>query len=154
MIIGKDNLLKETLGSFPELFKDYFNDMPGSENEGFIPDALLKKIRRVIITGNGDSYAVSLAAESLGRRVFPDHYALRSLDVSRHFVFPEDDAENTLVIVISVSGNGARAAEAVKRAAVKGCNTLVVTRNPGSRAAKESKYVLKINMSFIFMQES
>ena len=111
MIIGKDNLLKETLGSFPELFKDYFNDMPGSENEGFIPDALLKKIRRVIITGNGDSYAVSLAAESLGRRVFPDHYALRSLDVSRHFVFPEDDAENTLVIVISVSGNGARAAE-------------------------------------------
>ena len=146
MIIGKDNLLKETLGSFPELFKDYFNDMLGSENEGFIPDALLKKIRRVIITGNGDSYAVSLAAESLGRRVFPDHYALRSLDVSRHFVFPEDDAENTLVIVISVSGNGARAAEAVKRAAVKGCNTLVVTRNPGSRAAKESKYVLKINV--------
>ena len=119
MIIGKDNLLKETLGSFPELFKDYFNDMLGSENEGFIPDSLLKKIRRVIITGNGDSYAVSLAAESLGRRVFPDHYALRSLDVSRHFVFPEDDAENTLVIVISVSGNGARAAEAVKSSVLK-----------------------------------
>ena len=81
---------------------------------------VLKNIDRVIITGNGDSYAASLATREINSRMFPnkDYHVLRCVDVSRHYIFPTEHPERTLVIVISVSGGGARVTARVNLAEV------------------------------------
>ena len=113
-----------------------------------IPDEILKNIRHVVVTGNGDSYAASLATKEIGSRMFleADYQVLRCIDVSRHHVFSPEHPEQTLVVVISVSGGGSRVIEAMKRAAAKGCITLAITGNPKSGLAQEAGHVLQIEI--------
>lgn len=145
-VIGRDNNVKSGFGTYPDFVKRLLESLTDDTIRNAIPDDVLKNIERVVITGNGDSYAAALATREFGSRMFlnRDYHALRCIDVSRHYVFPTISPERTLVIVISVSGGGARATEAMRRAARKGCTTLAITSNPDSRMAKEAKYILKI----------
>lgn len=147
-VIGRDNQVKNGFLHFPAFLQALLGELTDEAIAKAIPDEKIKKIKRVIITGNGDSYAACLATKEFNSRMFHnlEYQALRCIDVSRHHVFPTQDPEATLVIVISVSGGGARVTEAMRRAALKGCTTLAVTGNPDSPMAKEAEHVLTIRI--------
>lgn len=147
-VIGRDNQAKHGFLNFASFLDELVGSLTEENLSRAIPDAVLKKIRHVVITGNGDSYAASLATKEFGSRMFRgcDYQALRCIDVSRHHVFDEEHPGETLVMVISVSGGGARVAEAMQRAAKKGCVTLAITGNPQSRMASFAEYILPIRI--------
>ena len=144
----RDNNMKLGFESYPEFAKKIVNMLCDGRIKEAISDEELKKIRRVVITGNGDSYAASLATREFNSRMFGDrdYHALRCIDVARHFVYSTENPEETLVIVISVSGGGSRVTEAMKRATAKGCTTLAITGHPESRMAQEAQHILKIEI--------
>ena len=147
-VVGRDNQAKHGFLSFPEFLEGLVSNLSEEVFREVIPDEVMKDIRHVLITGNGDSYAASLATKEFNSRMFLncDYQALRCIDVSRHHVFTTEHPEQTLVIVISVSGGGARVAEAMQRAAAKGCTTLAITGNPQSRMAQFANYILPIQI--------
>ena len=147
-VVGRDNQAKHGFLSFPDFLEGLVSNLSEEVFREVIPDEVMKDIRHVLITGNGDSYAASLATKEFNSRMFLncDYQALRCIDVSRHHVFTTEHPEQTLVIVISVSGGGARVAEAMQRAAAKGCTTLAITGNPQSRMAQFAKYILPIQI--------
>lgn len=147
-VIGRDNQVKLGFASYPAFVKGLVEALTDEALSAVIPDDVLKNIRHVVVTGNGDSYGASLATKEFGSRMFlgADYQALRCIDVSRHHVFDPEHPEQTLVMVISVSGGGARVTEAMKRAATKGCTTLAITGNPESRMAKEAGHILQIRI--------
>ncbi|MBQ8995145.1 MAG: SIS domain-containing protein [Oscillospiraceae bacterium] len=142
----RDNYVKKGFLSYPGYSREIVDILTDGRIKNAIPEERLRDIERVIITGNGDSYAASLATREFNSRMFrnKDYYALRCIDVARHFVFPTERPEKTLVLVISVSGGGSRVTEAMARARKKGCTSLAITGNPDSRMAKEAEFVLKI----------
>lgn len=110
-----------------------------------IPAEVMKNARRVILTGNGDSYCASLALRIFFEKMLhmSDVVAERCIDVGRHFYFNSDeDLSQTLVFVTSASGTGARVAEAMRRCSKKGCSTFSVTASADSLIAKDAKFVL------------
>lgn len=147
-LIGKDNNVKKGFLAYPEFVEGLLGRLTEEAVEAAIPGETLKKIRHVVITGNGDSYAAALATKEFNSHMFrgADYQALRCIDVSRHHVFDGVCPEETLVMVISVSGGGARVTEAMKRAAAKGCTTLAITGNPESRMAREAGHILQIQV--------
>lgn len=147
-ITGRDNNVKAGFIDYPEYAEKLIMGLTDEKIAEAIPDEKLKKIKRVVITGNGDSYAASLATREINSRMFKDrdYYAMRCIDVSRHFVFPTEHPEETLVMVISISGGGSRVTEAMKRARLKGCTTLAITGNPESRMAKEAEHILEVRI--------
>lgn len=144
----RDNNMKVGFQGYPEFAEKIVNMLTDGRIGKAIPDEKLKKIKRVVITGNGDSYAAALATREFNSRMFAnkDYHALRCIDVARHFVYPTEHPEETLVIVISVSGGGSRVTEAMKRATLKGCTTLAITGHPESRMAAEAQHILKIEI--------
>lgn len=147
-VIGRDNNVKNGFMDYPAYTEGLLGRLTDEVIAQAIPDYILRNIKRVIVTGNGDSYAATLATSEFNSRMFinADYHALRCIDVSRHYVFPSEKPDETLVIVISVSGTGSRVTEAMKRAAAKGCTTLAITGNPKSRMAKEADHVLRIEV--------
>lgn len=147
-VIGKDNNVEKGFFEYPKFVRVLEGNLTDNAIAEAIPDEKIKKIRRVLITGNGDSYAACLATQEFNSRIFlnTDYHVLRCIDVSRHYVFPTEHPEETLVAVISVSGSGSRVTEAMRRAAKKGCMTLAITGNPSSRMAKEAEHILKIEL--------
>ena len=144
----RDNNMKNGFLAYPEFAEKIVNMLTDGRISDAISDQELKRIRRLVITGNGDSYAASLATREFNSRMFGDrdYHALRCIDVARHFIYSKEHPEETLVIVISVSGGGSRVTEAMKRATMKGCTTLAITGNPESRMAKEAQHILKIEI--------
>lgn len=144
----RDNNVKIGLKDYPEFVQGILDKLTDNIMSQIISDEILKNIRHVVVTGNGDSYAASLATKEIGSRMFlgADYQVLRCIDVSRHHVFSPEHPEQTLVVVISVSGGGSRVIEAMKRAAAKGCTTLAITGNPESGLAKEAGHILQIEI--------
>lgn len=143
-----DNHVKKGFLSYPEYADFLLEQLTEETLAKAIPDEVLRDIKHVVITGNGDSYAACLATKEFCSRMFRnrDYQALRCIDVSRHHVFCTEHPRQTLVIVISVSGGGSRVTEAMKRAAAKGCATLAITGSPESRMAREAQYVLDLQI--------
>ncbi len=143
-----ENPLRNQCMSLPDLCEDQIAGVRKGI-EGAIPCERLKNIRRIILTGCGDSYFA-------GRAVLPafKHFAgkfgskfsvERCIDVSRFLDFPEKEGQSTLVIGISASGGPARVEEALSRARKHGYATMALTNNPDSRAAQVAEYALIVN---------
>ena len=147
-VISRDNNVMNGFLDYPAYAEGLLERLTDDAISQAVPDKILRKIKRVIVTGNGDSYAAALATSEFNSRMFTNtaYQPLRCIDVARHYVFSADKPEETLVVVISVSGSGSRATEAMKRATVKGCTTLAVTGNPESRMAKEANHILLIEV--------
>lgn len=128
----------------PGFIKDAMERQSFEALSELIPAEVMKKARRVVLTGNGDSYCASLATRLFFNKMFntPDIFAERCVDVGRHFYFGDEDLSETLVFVTSSSGTGARVTEAIERATKKGCTTFAVTTNPESNIGKAATYVL------------
>jgi glucosamine 6-phosphate synthetase-like amidotransferase/phosphosugar isomerase protein len=114
-----------------------------------IPAAVLKDIRRIILTGCGDSAIAALAARPVFERFVSSkgiHVVYQnSIDASRYLEHPPELTGQTLVVIISVSGMAPRLLENVRRANILGCISLAITNNIKSPLALESKYVLDTN---------
>lgn len=140
--MSKDMQMKADFLTYPEFCAKNLGLAMARFSEPALPKEVYQKIRRVIVTGSGDSYAAALATQDFCGRMFAGrgYYVMRCIDVSRHFIFPHDEQGSTLVVVISASGSGARASEAVLRAAKIGCTTLAITSKPDSRLAQNAHY--------------
>ncbi len=143
-----ENPLRNQCMSIPDLCEDQIAGVRKGI-EGSIPPESLKNIRRVILTGCGDSYfaarAVIPAFKRFAGKFGSKFSAERCIDVSRFIELPEKDAASTLVIAISASGGPARVEEALLRAKKHGCMTMALTNNPDSRAAKAAEFMLIVN---------
>lgn len=148
-VIGQDNNMKIGFQEWPAFARTLLESITEEMLSQTIPDNVIRNVKRVIITGCGDSFAATLATKNFNAEMFNgcDYHALRTIDVSRHHVFPAgEDNRDTLVIVISVSGTGARVTEAMMRAANAGCTTLAITGHPESRMAQAAEYVLELQI--------
>lgn len=114
-----------------------------------IPAEVLKHIRRVVLTGCGDSYLAGIAAVPAFRHYasqFASSFeAVRCIDAARYLEYEESQADSTLVIGISASGTPARVVEALRRANHSGCHTLALTNGLDSPCANEAKYRLIVH---------
>lgn len=142
-----DNPLRQQCMSLPELCDAQLEGV--KRGLAAIPTDVLRKIRRIMITGCGDSYVAALASipafEKFGGRFGNTFTYYRAIDLCRYTSFERVSGENTLVIAVSCSGGPARIQEALRRANHYGCISLALTNNPESPAAKEAKYALIVN---------
>ena len=142
-----DNPLSSQCLSLPELAKPQVEGALLGLSQA-IPEDVLKKIRRVLITGCGDSYVAAQAAipafrKFAGRFGSQFSYA-RAIDAARFTDFSSLGGENALVIGVSCSGGPARISEVLERANRYGCVSLALTNNPESPAAKTAAYTLSL----------
>ena len=110
-----------------------------------LPEALpsdeIRKFRKIILTGCGDSHFAGLAS-----RLFFSKYtglgieAVEAMEFSRYET--QFTAPDTLVIIVSNSGLGSRLAEAARAAKKYSVPTLAITGNPEGRLAHESSRIL------------
>lgn len=114
-----------------------------------VPAEVLKTVRKVVITGCGDSYLAGIAGIPAFKKysgAFASSFtAVRCIDAARFMEYEAGQEEAELVIGISASGGPARVVEALRRARAKGCRTLIITNNPESPAAKEAEFALIVH---------
>lgn len=106
-------------------------------------------IKRVIVTGCGDSYMAGIAMKPAFEKLTGLRTdVMRMIEFNRHLDSGElgQTPGNPLVIIISVSGGFARVIEAAKRGTKYGAMTLAVTDRPESPMAKECRKVLKMDI--------
>ena len=102
-------------------------------------------LRKLYITGCGDSYCAAVIMKPAFEQLAGlETDACRCVDFSRHYCAEElkKDAEHTLLIGISCSGNVSRVTECMKRASALGIRSLAVTFNPGSPVGTAADTVL------------
>lgn len=142
-----DNQLRRQCLNLPVMCEEQLKGI--QEGLKAVPGEVLKKIRRVILTGCGDSYFAGIAAvpafQTYAGAFASSFKAVRCIDAARYLEYEEGQEESTLVVGISASGSPVRVMEALRRANEKGCCTLAVTNVPDSRAAREAKYALIVH---------
>jgi len=139
------NPIREQCFSLPELAEGQVQSVL-SALENLISVDNMKGINKIILTGCGDSYFAGIATQEIFKE-FSGTFTTsvhRAIDVSR-FLDEKTLTKDTLVIVVSASGGAARLVEAVKNANAFGSETLMITNNNTSPAAKLSKYVLVVD---------
>jgi glutamine---fructose-6-phosphate transaminase (isomerizing) len=106
---------------------------------------LCLSVRRLYITGCGDSHHAALASElafeALAGRPTEPMSALQFARYAAGYLPPTGPGTN-LVIGVSVSGEIARTTEALRLARQAGARTLALTATPGSRVAEAAELVV------------
>lgn len=105
-----------------------------------ITEDIIKKINEIYIVGCGSAYHVGVC----GQYVFEDLTRIKTrVDLASEFRYrnPIFD-KNTLVIIISQSGETADSLAALKEAKERGAKTLAIVNVVGSSIAREADYVL------------
>ena len=99
-------------------------------------DLKARQIKRIIITGSGDSYYIGLSTRRFFQKLCPDCEIeiISSLDFARYSLYRAD--AYTAVIAISISGNVLRTIECVEKAQASGAYVIGITNNPDSRLAE------------------
>lgn len=143
-----DNPLRQQCMSLPALCADQIAGVRRGLGNALTVEEL-RQIRRVIITGCGDSYVAAQAAIPAFKKFagkFGSNFSYgRAIEVARYLPFEEKQSPYTLVVGVSCSGGPARVQEVLRRANHYGCMTLAVTNNPDSPAAQEAKRSLIVN---------
>lgn len=111
---------------------------------------LERDIRKIILTGCGDSLCASLTTEAAFNQAGFSTYVFPPMEFSRYrYRYNNLLDENTLLIPISVSGKTPRVIEAINAARSRKCAVLSVTNNPESPAAKKSDVFIYAKSSHI-----
>ncbi len=98
-----------------------------------------KDIRRIVLTGCGDSLCAALTTEAAFNKNGLSTFAFPSMELSRYrYKFNDVLDEKTLLIPISVSGKTPRVIEAINAGRSKKCSILSITNNPESPVAQSS----------------
>lgn len=131
MITEFDSSLRRQTFSIPALLEEIFEPLKTRARE-LAAQYTTSTPGRVIFIGCGDSHAAAMTMRfhffgltGIAAAVMP------VIDFSRDYPVELLD-QQTLVVCISVSGNGARIEEAVTKAQQAGARTLAVTRNADS----------------------
>lgn len=108
------------------------------------------KIKRVIVTGCGDSYS-AVGAMLPGFRILSGVKKCNSPDIMDFCRFYTEskikkgfDKEEVLVAAISFSGSAKRVGEALDKAGSLGIPSLLITRNPDSIGGRAARYVFNV----------
>lgn len=106
----------------------------------------LRKTKRIIATGCGDSYLAAAEAKDAFAYYLPDaaFEAVTAIEAGRYLCLTEEDSD-TMLVAISVSGGPARVAECLERGNHYGLTTIALTDNLDSRAAHAANYVYHTN---------
>ncbi len=129
----------------PDFIIKIVNECTPDKIGAIIPADVFRNARRIIFTGNGDSYASSVAVRFFYQHLLKmsDVTTERCIEAGRHLYFQKDeDPSATIVFVTSASGTGARVTEVARRAAAKGCTVIANTANPESHIAKAATYTV------------
>lgn len=141
-----DNSLRRQSYSLPGLLKEQFDDLK-EQIDLLFTKAELEEFDHMILTGCGDSYAAGLTlCYELEKLTGISTELVTAIDFSRYYN-RKKISEKTLVIIISISGNGARIMEVVKKAHKSGATTLAMTKNKESIIGKTADKVLELHIS-------
>jgi glucosamine--fructose-6-phosphate aminotransferase (isomerizing) len=145
------NYMTEEVQSLPGLLADIFQPLDEAVRMG-LDHELALSLKRIFITGCGDSYHASLcselAFETLTGLPCEPMTAQQFARYGGGFL-PQSGPLTNLVIGISVSGSVARTLEALRIANQVGAVTLALTATPGSTVAKEAqRLILTPNFPF------
>ena len=140
--------LRNQCMSIPDLCEEQIKGVyKGLENT--IPKDVIKDIRKVVVTGCGDSYLAAMASIPAFRkycsRFGMDFSFERNIDSARYMKIKKENAPYTLIIGISASGSSSRVQEVLLRGNHHGCKTLALTNNADSISGKAAQYVLVVN---------
>ena len=144
-----DNPIRRQVFDLPKLVGVQVENCFRYELKDLMSISEIFDIRKIIITGCGDSYAAAIAmapvlekySETFG--VTP----MRAIDFTRFLTKEEigiGEPNSPLVIGISAGGGTARVVEALEKAKEVGAFPIVITNNPGSRCAAAAKRVLNL----------
>jgi len=116
-----------------------------------LPAEVASGIKRVIVTGCGDSYSAA-GAMLLGLKKLSGIKKCNSPDIMDfcHYYSPIKVAKGfamseVLVISISASGGSERVAEALTKANDLGCESLLITCNPDSLCSRAAKHIFNVD---------
>lgn len=142
-----ESSMMKQIKSIPYLMACLRRDLP--DRAAWIAEAIrAEKIRKIILTGCGDSYCAAMAA----RRMFAAYTALEVeavpvIELSRYYDRHRlTGTGDVLVAVISSSGNVSRCIELAKRVVSSGGKVLGVTSREDSRLSAHSSLVLKMDI--------
>lgn len=145
-MIRYDNSLRRQSFNLPVLLMEQTDDLIRQVGQLFGGHEI-EKIKRIILTGCGDSYAAGLAARyPLERLSGIPVQLISAIDFSAEYAKERLD-KHTLVVAVSVSGNGTRIKEAVQKAVRCKAITLGITRDQDSDVGKAANRVLQLNIS-------
>ena len=138
------NSMLEQVESLPALLRDNFQ-MLDEAVRSTLDHELCLSLKRLFITGCGDSHHASLGTEMAietlsGLPVEP----MTALQLSRYGAgfIPQTGPKTNLVIGISVSGSVSRTAEALRMAGQANATTVALTATQGSLVAESAERVL------------
>lgn len=143
-----ENTMLLQVESLPELMRSQLPHLK-EEVQHVAPDAELLAVRRVIITGCGDSYFAGLATEMTFESIAGMPVEVYPAMQGARFGLPYQPLEapgSLLVAAVSVSGTVARTAEAAQIARSRGALTIGLTGDPGSRLGSSAERVLNCAM--------
>lgn len=138
-----DNSLRRQSFSLPALLEEIYNDLDRQAKD-ILSVEEARRLERVILTGCGDSNAAGMAVRfALMENLHIPVEAALTIDVSREY--PRWMlGKNTLVIGVSVSGNGVRIEEVLEKANYCGALTLAVTKNQNSGTGRLANRLLEL----------
>lgn len=103
-----------------------------------LPVQQLKRVKRVILSGSGDSYASGVAAKAAFESLLGiPCEAIALVELSRYYY--AEHFQDALVIFNSISGGVSRVVEAAKRANKHGAYTVALTANDDSKLSAQCR---------------
>ena len=144
MTHDEDNPMIAQVRSLPQLIRDEFKALDRRVRLLMNHDECLS-VKRVIITGCGDSHMAGEAAELAFEQIAGIATEPMRANLAGRYASPyarSDIPHNPLVIGISVSGGVARTREAIQLFRKQNLPTIGITGNPDSPLAREAEKVL------------
>ena len=137
------NIVKQ-VESVPDLIRNHFDELDTLVRRVLDFNEFLS-VKRIVITGCGDSYMAGLAAELAFEQIARVPTEPLSAMTAGRYAAPNFDQmfpRNPLVIGISASGTVARTREALLLSRAAGALTLAITGNPTSPLASIAEKIL------------
>ncbi len=143
-----ENALVRQALSLPDLIEQQYNDLePKARKVLSTPEIF--GIRRIVLTGCGDSYAASLSTKHIFELLtgLPCE-VVPAIELSRfYFCGRSESAPNSpLVIAVSNSGGVVRVAEAIQTARKHGAFTLGITGNRESLLGQSAERIMDLSI--------
>lgn len=147
------NAMVAQVESLPELIRSEFQALDARVRRLLNHEECLS-VKRVVITGCGDSHMAGLAAELAFEQLagIPTE-PMTAMQAARYAApyLPADFPRNPLVLGISVSGTVARTREALVLSRKQGALTVAITANPTSPLAAVAEKILDCSIpDFVF----
>lgn len=146
MTAEMDQSLRRQSYSLLSLQRELFEDLCAQVKD-LLSTQEWREIDQVFFTGCGDSYAAAMAVKTGWMEL--THIrgeAVTAMEFSRSYP-AEFLTPRTLVVVISISGNGARIEESVKKAKSGGAKVLAVTKNRDSDIGRRADWIVELKIS-------